>query len=228
MLDINAENEDKTSERVSIDKLPDECPICHKKITPQYKQAFLSNKKDVRNILQVIFRCPNEECGSIFIGFYLRKNGYRFYFKRLEPYRPVFIKFSVITEAVSPNFILIYNQAYIAEQAGLKVICGAGYRKALEFLIKDYLISKITKRVEKEEIKKEFLSTVIEKKVDYVQLKTVAKRATWLGNDESHYERRWQNKDLTDLKKLINLTICWIEADKLTEDLIKDMPAHKK
>ena len=51
---------------------------------------------------------------------------------------------SDIISELSPNFCEIYNQAYIAEQTNLMQICGTGYRKSLEFLIKDYLISTFT------------------------------------------------------------------------------------
>jgi len=49
-------------------------------------------------------------------------------------------------EKYSKNFIVIYNQAFTAEINGLTEICGLGYRKAFEFLIKDYLIKKIQKK----------------------------------------------------------------------------------
>lgn len=49
----------------------------------------------------------------------------------------------------------------------------------------------------------------------------------WLGNDETHYVRKWEDKDLKDLKKLISLTIHWIEMDALTVEVIADMPDGK-
>lgn len=41
---------------------------------------------------------------------------------------------------LSPAFVQIYHQAEQAENSGLSDICGLGYRKALEFLIKDFAI----------------------------------------------------------------------------------------
>jgi hypothetical protein len=52
---------------------------------------------------------------------------------------------------------------------------------------------------------------------------TVASRAAWLGNDETHYLRTWEDKDLTDLKKLIELTVQWIEIEELARDVVVDM-----
>jgi len=220
MININSINENNSSQTVRIDKIPDECPICHKKIRPIQGQAFL-NTKPLNNILEVVYRCPDENCRNIFIGFYF-ENGGIYYYKLSKPYEFIPREFSEIINSISPDFVKIYNQAYAAEQAGLNVICGAGYRKALEFLIKDYLISKNHDDAEK--IKKEFLGSLIDKRVDRQQIKVAAKRAVWLGNDETHYERKWQDKEIKDLKALIELTLHWIEDDKLTEKFLKEMP----
>ena len=63
--------------------------------------------------------------------------------------------------------------------------------------------------------------------VSNVSLKEVAKRAAWLGNDETHYERKWGEKDCSDLKKTIAMTISWIELEQHTRDLQIDMPAGR-
>ena len=55
---------------------------------------------------------------------------------------------------------------------------------------------------------------------DYVasdRVKQVAARAVWLGNDETHYLRKWEGKDLEDLEILIELTVHWIQMEELTE-----------
>jgi hypothetical protein len=56
----------------------------------------------------------------------------------------------------------------------------------------------------------------------------MAKRAAWLGNDETHYVRKWEDHDLPDLKKVIELTVLGIEMEEMTKDVIKDMPEGKK
>lgn len=47
--------------------------------------------------------------------------------------------------------------------------------------------------------------------------------AVWLGNDETHYYRRWEDKDINDLKLLIKLTANWIEIKELTKNYSEDM-----
>ena len=101
-------------------------------------------------------------------------------------------------------------------------ICGVGYRKAIEFLIKDYTIGKDP--ASRITIEKKMLMVCINDYVDDNRIKSVAKRAVWLGNDETHYVKKWAGKNLGDLKKLIDLTVHWIEMEKLSESFEADMP----
>ena len=101
-------------------------------------------------------------------------------------------------------------------------ICGVGYRKALEFLIKDYAILNYPQQ--KETIEKKLLGQCIKEFVTDEKVKIVATRAVWLGNDETHYIRKWEGKNLDDLKKLIELTVHWIEMEALTKSFEQDMP----
>jgi hypothetical protein len=43
----------------------------------------------------------------------------------------------------SGDFLEIYRHAAFAEGDALDQICGPGYRKALEFLIKDYIVDRM-------------------------------------------------------------------------------------
>jgi len=122
---------------------------------------------------------------------------------------------------LSPAFVQIFGEAEFAEQEELMQICGVGYRKALEFLIKDYLIKK---KPDKEEfIKKKFLGNCIKEDIDNLKIKQIAEKATWLGNDETHYIRRWEDKDLKDLKILINITVHYILIDIQADNYINGM-----
>jgi hypothetical protein len=176
--------------------------------------------------MQVIYRCTKKDCDNLFIAYYTANDGNCHNFK-LSSVRPLDKKgrdFSTTIKEISSIFCTIYNQALSAEQDGLKEICGVGYRKALEFLIKDYLIKKSPDK--KDEILKKFLNKCIEDDISNDNIKSMAKRATWLGNDETHYLRKWEGKDLDDLKKLIDVTLYWIEMEKLTEDTINGMPEN--
>lgn len=195
-----------------------ECPFCHALVNPRY--IFLHG--------QSLFAvCPNSDCNQHFI---LTSDYTGTRFEVVEPNSmPGKREFSNTIRNVSPDFETIYNQAYHAEQIHLDQICGVGYRKALEFLIKDYLISHVVETdADKVVIKKTFLDKCIQDYVPNEQVKIVARRAVWLGNDETHYTRKWENKDVSHLKRLIDLTVRWIESDIETKELLQDMPEPKK
>lgn len=121
----------------------------------------------------------------------------------------------------SESFEKIFMQASEAESRQLDELAGIDYRKALEYLIKDYCIS--IKPEKEEDIKPNQLSRVINNYVTDENLKNCANRAVWLGNDETHYIRKWENHDLKDLKILIQLTCAWIETSILTKKYMNEM-----
>lgn len=136
----------------------------------------------------------------------------------MEPPPPTIAK--EITQ-ISPSFFGLYKQAMAAEHHGLTDVFGMALRKALEFLIKDYAISK--NPTEDAAIKAAKLGAVIKKHVSDANIKACAERAVWLGNDEAHYERRWTGHDATDLKTLIQLTLNWIANEQLTAKYLGSM-----
>jgi hypothetical protein len=207
------------------DKIPDLCPICHSHIDPKYISAVLCGKNEHEyKSLQLVFQCTKSSCNNIFISTYF--GGFDSYeYSKSEPIKPEKISFNEAIQTLSPDFINIYNQAIAAESLGLTEIIGIGLRKSLEFLIKDYLISKHPEHEDK--IKKSLLGKCIQDYIDEPNIKVCAERATWLGNDETHYVRKWDDKDIEDLRKLINLTVYWIGYIYETEKYHKEMPAKK-
>jgi hypothetical protein len=203
--------------KIHLDGHPNECPFCHKTIVPHSIHGIVNGE-----IMEVMLTCPNVSCGKSFIGYY-DYGGSAYYFNGGTTIGTLIEKeISETITTISPNFANIYNQAFSAEQYDLSEICGVGYRKALEFLIKDYLI--INNPDDTEKIQKKLLGACISEYIDNTRLKSVAKRAVWLGNDETHYVRKWGTKDLQDLKKLIELTLHWIEMESLSDSLEFEMP----
>lgn len=163
-------------------------------------------------------RCPVEQCGSYYM---LRQVGGWVEYLPNHPLKSE--DFGEIINSISPKFVKIYNEAYVAEQMSLMEVCGVGYRKAVEFLIKDYVIEGKEPGVI-EQIKRMQLAQCIENYVTDLNVRNVSKRAVWLGNDETHYVKKWEEKDVQDLKGLIRLTVRWIEQEKETASLLEDMP----
>jgi hypothetical protein len=227
MISIRASRHQAEAANVKVDKLPDSCPLCHRGIQAQYHE--LAHVKDGwRGRLELIFQCPSEGCQSFFISRYFKStdpSGYYQYFSSL-PLERFTGKFSESIKRISPTFCQIAEEAMNAEASGWKLVAGPGYRKALEFLLKDYLCRLHAKEVEA--IKATPLAACVKEYVDHEKLKAMAARAAWLGNDETHYVRKWEDKDLEDLKKVIFLTSHWIEMAEMTESVMKDMPEGKK
>jgi len=215
---INAKNIAGQGNQVQIDKYPDECPICHTSVYPKFLDETAYLTRPIR--IQSVFRCTKIECEQLFIATY-NKNDSTFFLARVEPIYPQPKTFPPEILNISPTFVEVYNQAIAAEASNLFQLTGIGLRKALEFLVKDFAISQ--KPDQEDEIKGTFLGACIDTFIDDQKIKNTAKLATWLGNDETHYVRKWEDKDINDLKLLIKITINWIESYLLTEQYKKEM-----
>lgn len=219
----------KTIENLNYSKadisFPSVCPICDHSIEPIYlhNNIFINNIVN-KHIFFVFFKCPH--CHNCFISSYdlfesgVDNSGYTVYSQRfLIQSCPSHFKeenFETCISTLSPSFVKIYNQSLAAEHYGLDEIAGIGYRKALEFLIKDFLIIHESKDANK--VNSTALGCCIDTMIDNPQLKTAASRATWLGNDQTHYEQKYTDKDIKDLKKLIKLSVNWMEMIYLTDE----------
>ncbi|MDP3983283.1 MAG: DUF4145 domain-containing protein [bacterium] len=215
---------------VVIDKHPDNCPVCNTGIQVEFITACgKAEKYDRGYYVQVIFRCPRNDCQAIFIAYYTSPSWYGNHnnFDRERIYlRNTFIrsyfeeeKFDEEIVNLSSRFVGIFTQSSIAENMGLTDICGMGYRKALEFLVKDYLSKIIPEK--KKEISASTLGNLIYNKIDDDKIRKMAKLAKDIGNNETHYEDSLNQLTLEDMKKLIKLVIYWISSSLLTEEYSK-------
>ena len=210
--------------RVSFEE-PNICPICAHSIQPILLSNRLHNlsKDEQTGCFSAFFECTH--CKKSFISTYdiefEKKSSSYSYYKgtRLLYSVPSKFKLQNFPECINinyPSFVKIYNQSLEAEHYSLDEIAGIGYRKSLEFLIKDFLIFHESK--DENKVKPTALGTCINTMIDNPQLKTVASRATWLGNDQTHYEKKYTDQDINDLKRLIKLSVNWIEMIYLTEE----------
>lgn len=204
-----------------LDKIPRECPICHSAINP----TFLAASRTVEeNFCEAVYICP--ACQHSFISFYKNSNGISHIYVKSLPVTYREEKFSEEIEKVSPNFIAIYNQSINAESQNLDQLTGIGLRKALEFLIKDFLCNQHSDKTNS--IKSSTLMQCINNFIEDRNLHEISKRAVWLGNDETHYIRKWEDKDINDLKVLINLSVNFIQNILLTGKYITSMDESNK
>jgi hypothetical protein len=201
-------------------EIPDRCPICHRSIAPVF---IATSCHRLREHAQVAFRCADARCDRVFVALYdWDEPRSRYVLEKTEPVYPESRSFGASIAGLSPMFEVIYNQALAAEAAGLREVCGCGYRRALEFLVKDYLTASLPQ--DATAIRSELLGACIAHRVSEPRLKECAERAAWLGNDETHYERRWTGTDLQDLKVLIDLALHWVESEVLHREYLARMP----
>ncbi|PHV57686.1 hypothetical protein CS009_04955 [Streptococcus macedonicus] len=127
----------------------------------------------------------------------------------VKPELPSDIPISDNLAAISPIGKEIYLQSLKAEQEKLDHIAGIGFRKALEFFVKDFVIA--TNPKDKSKVEKMLLKQVIDKYIKDDTLQTFATASTFIGNDETHYVRKHSDKDLQDLRRYLHGFLHFIE-----------------
>ena len=201
----------------------EQCPICKAKIRPVYLACSLNTSYTA----SVFNYC--QSCHETFITQYKvqREDPGSSYYKVIdviysEPNRFSKQVFDDRITALSPQFDKIYNQALAAESSMLDEIAGLGYRKALEFLIKDFAIHEHPD--EKEAIKAKPLAQCIKTYISNESITTLAERSAWIGNDEAHYIRKQEDRDVSDMKSFIQAIVYFIGMILITEDAASMTP----
>ena len=221
-LDVTATNLDASGVSVQLNQAPDTCPRCHRSVHPKFVSAHI---KSDGSDCQGVFRCTHLKCQEIFIGSYEfggGPSGRRAYrLVRVAPQATRKSAFPETIQEISPSFCEIFNQAEDADSNQLDQLVGIGLRKALEFLVKDYAAAEHPDQEQK--IRSSQLAKCIATYVTDTNVKECATRAAWLGNDETHYTRKWESKDVSDLRLLVRLTVNWIDNSLLTKKYVSEM-----
>lgn len=218
---------DGEAKYVEIDRIPDRCPVCHTSVRP--KECYPGRASPANaNTVQIVYQCTKTDCEALFIGIYTYRslgpqNVSSYQLSEVLPSRPEIPEFPPEVASLSSSFVEIFTQAMAAESAGLDQLVGIGLRKALEFLLKDFVVSQEPSNEDK--IRRMPLAHCIKEYVKDPNVKKCAEKAVWLANDETHYTRRWENKDISDLKILTRLTVNWIESVILTDKYESEMNA---
>lgn len=195
---------------VGIEK-PDICSYCNIGINPIIVSHFLDDYYDDKR-LYVGLKCP--VCRNTFIveynlGYYEKVISNHFFHRsKILGGNLKNKNFSKEINNLSPDFVKIYNDAYKAEQNNCEAIIGLGFRLSFEFLIKDYC--SFFNPIYKEKIITMNLSDCINTYLD-PDIKDIAKRGNWLGNDFAHYFSKHPDMDSNDMKKIIDICVAKIE-----------------
>ncbi|MDO4605240.1 MAG: DUF4145 domain-containing protein [Helcococcus sp.] len=200
----------------SIDfRLPKTCVHCNETMTPQ-----VINQTETYNKNQVAFLVRCSHCKEFFAISYIIKKKDGVNHSELIPYSyniKIDYDLSDEIELFSPDTKEIYMQSKTAEAYNLSHIAGIGYRKSIEFLIKDFLIN--VKDQDKATISNLHLSQAIDK-IDNDNIKTLAKASTWIGNDETHYIKKHPDKDVNDLKKFLKALSQLLSSEYLVKEAL--------
>lgn len=212
---------------------PNFCPYCHTAIEakPLFQTLDYQGERFVS-----IWNCTFSGCGKTFVVSQKKIDSKNFIFDRFLdglPKGPIFPKPIIeLLDANSSNenntsqtkFIKTYLQSLVAESQGLDEIAGMGYRKAIEYLVKDWAIHKFP--TDKDKIQKLWLSDII-KNYFNDDLKEILDRATWLGNDQSHYNKLFEEFNIVHLKELIDLIMVELDREFKKRHYIENIEKKK-
>lgn len=129
-------------------------------------------------------------------------------------------KFDEEIEKLSPRYVAVYSQA---EQLGLDEIVGCGYRRALEVLVKDFLVNHKYRDSSEEREKVRNPSLRLDKAIEKLEDPGIiesARAASWLGNDKTHYTEK-HNATVEELKGFIAIVVAHMKFQLLIEKMKK-------
>ncbi|MDF4223556.1 hypothetical protein PXC01_18310 [Maribacter sp. M208] len=223
-----------TSGNSHIAEQPNICPHCHVANEPRELFKWFDRKE---NRLLSTWECKNHKCGRIFVVSHKEEEvGGQYKVERTlnglpkgpiwpEPILNLKDGRTIGTEEEKESkFIKTYLQSLETESNGYDEIAGMGYRKAIEYLVKDWSIQ--TNPAKKDEILGLWLSSII-KKYFKGDLKEILERATWLGNDQTHYNKLFEEYNIEHLKELIDLIMVELDREFKKRHYIENIEKRK-
>jgi hypothetical protein len=212
---------------------PNICPHCHVANEPRQLFAYFDRKV---NKLISVWLCNYNKCNKVFAVSHIENTNNEYVIERNLnglPKGPIWPKpifdlkdgNTIGTENEEQSkFIKTYLQSLEAEANGLDEIAGMGYRKAIEYLVKDWAIH--LNQNDKDKILGQWLSAVI-KDYFFGDLKEILERATWLGNDQAHYNKLFEEYNINHLKELIDLIMVELDREFKKRQYIENIEKRK-
>ena len=195
-------------------ELPDICPWCNKGISPL---LLAKTRAAEGNEFGFILACP--VCKHLFLSLHIiHQNNWGELSSQKAPKPPFRLPPLPTPPEIKqhyPDFYQIYEQASVAEIGDLDKICGMAYRKALEILVKQYLIQQSPDK--EEEILNEPLGRSIAR-IPFEKIRNLAKAISWIGNDQTHTVQKHPDYNVPEMKKFM-LALCHlIVAEYVADD----------
>lgn len=198
---------------------PIECPYCGSFVSPVLRNVTGFTYSDNKTIYLTTFR--GDCCNKDFFGLYdIIPSASSIANGSLLTIYPSH-KSQLLPDAIhkiSPRFVSLYEQCYIAEQSGHLELAGTGYRNAIEILVKDFAINELGNS--QPEVAKKKLADAIKTYLPSIDLQQSADVVRILGNDYTHYNQKYDDVSFPVLKAYVEIFIKSIE----TTYLIKHPP----
>ena len=187
------------------------CPYCSAFEDGVKIRSLLQERGEKKALGIVVYECTH--CKNFYAVHYeIDRAQKAALFGGLYPERAITYENSVI-EQCSPRFINLYSQALTSVAHGDIEIAAVGMRSALEVLVKDYALNELKKPID--EIRKKSLCDAVGDYLDQKDLVAAADVVRILGNDYTHYERKYPQLDFELLEKYMDIFIKLVETKLL-------------
>ena len=184
------------------------CPICGAYVDSTRVDSKLFPEIGESNMGFVKYRCTHCEKGYI-VAYEYDKQAKTTSFRGFFPSMTEVLESKSLID-LSPGFENYYNQAARAEKAGDLDLAAIGFRTALECLVKDYAIKELHK--DREEVVSKKLFGAIGDYLGERELVATADVVRILGNDYTHYERKYPQHDYELLKSYLQIFMKLVET----------------
>lgn len=190
---------DDVYEFATVD-FPFVCPHCEIVNRPQFVQKSSVRKDEIEAYLHLHYmNC----CDKYLYSLLVKEDGV-YKLAHVHP-TPTGVFVADELQKLSPLFVRLYKGARLADEQGFDELAGSGYRNALEVLIKDYAIQ-LLKQPE-DEVSQKSLAKAIRSYLDSPLLINGADVVRLIGNDFTHYERKFDRVGLDELRQYLHLVM---------------------
>lgn len=190
-------------------KIPTVCPHCSSSLQPIIKDnKLLTFSEESLLVISYVGNC----CNIPFYATYKYSNSQASLLDIYPHLKSIALPDKI--KELSPRFANLYEQSYSAEQNDCIELAGSGYRNSIEILIKDFAINKL--KAPENEVCKMSLYDAIGIYLTEVNLETSAADVIRvLGNDYTHYQRKYNDIDFIVVKKYLEILIQQIDTKLL-------------
>ena len=187
------------------------CPYCGTCVDPTIKDSsqFINYNSTIIVLLTHYIRC----CDKLFFSVHEIKtdeNDKRTAELLISYPQAMLKKLPESICNISPRFVELHNQCYWAEKNNFFELAGTGYRNAMEVLIKDFAIKELGES--SDEAKKLKLFDAIGKYIPDYRFQNAADVVRIIGNDYTHYERKYDDVEFDYVKIYLDLVIMYVDA----------------